>query len=337
MTSNTNTPSFNFSNTSVNPSDLKPHPLLDELGYANKSDSQFAEMMKYFDHYEHPVIDSENNVITHWVDVRAAIENCKKAIDCYTVEMNFEQLRRFILLKHKYNVKNLIASFKTAKYYEDYLTNDADGIQLAMSLTGTTREKIALLMHTSDATIKRLKEVGEKKLDKLGLIEQGYTSFKQVTDEIKAERLAAATAAKKAANQNKPDSPPVEEPVNKEYYEENKPASITDLPEPVYTESKDTEEYYEETEETKDTENTKDVPLGFTGGFFTIAGLGKFEMSVTNNVPSVLINGKEIPNMSYTAIADQKEINTAHSFVLSQPGKNAFCIQLTIENIFKAA
>ena len=337
-----------FTSTTANPNDLKPHQMLIEMGYGHTPDPYFIESLKYFNQYDKPVIDKENNVVTHLADVLAAKENGMVSLEVYQMQMTSSQLRRFIALKHKYHSRNLIASFNTIKFYEDYLANDEEGIKLSDSMTGTTREKIAMLMQTSDSTIKRIKEVGTLKADKLGLIEQGYTSFKQVTDEIKAERLAARTVERKAAmtaaeptpvNEYyvEPNANPIEnaEPVAQgEYYVADPAGNESD----VVPGGLADEPYYDGGETNEVLVHPTQPKFEDFNCMFSSAGLGQFEISVSDNVPTVTINGEELKNISYEVHVDEKNSNgTAHSFILSQPGKNALCIQLTVENLSKAA
>jgi hypothetical protein len=303
---NSNMTDLTFTPSIANPADLKAHPILIEMGYGRTADVYFIEAMKYFNHYDKPVVDMDNNVITHWSDVQAAVANCIAGMEIYRVDMTIIQLRRFIAMKHRYHRMDLIAGYNTVKFFEGYLTGDTDGIALAASMQGTTREKIANLMQTSDSTVKRLMEVGKHKFEKLGLIEEGYVSFKQVLDEIKAERLAEASDARKADSESVVDGQP--------YYE------------------------LDESDDRNETEEPIKPLFDDFNCIFSSGGLGQVEITVSNNVPTVVINGKELKNMSYEVLVDEQETNnTVHSFVLSQPGKNALCFQLTIENFSKAA
>ncbi len=364
-TNSSNFPNMNapeFVSITRNPIDLRIHTLLTEMGYNNTPDAFFIETSKLFNFYDSPVIDMENNVVTHAPDVLAAIANGVTSMIVYQVNMTSAQMRIFIALKHKYHSRNLIASFNTIKFYEEYLATNPEGIRLSASLEkDTTREKIAMLMQTSDSTIKRIKEVGENKFDQLGLIEQGHMSFKEAMGQIKSERMAASTAARNAAVEILPSltSP---EPTT-EYYSE--PAISVGIKNPTLTYP---ERYYEETEpaneisaleltpaqddlyyedggnlvndgsvKNEQTSNTPIIPE-FLAGTFTVTGYGTLEISVTDNIPTVTVNGKTIANMSYTPVLNRESENgVAQSFILSQPGKNGFNIQLTIENFSQAA
>lgn len=347
---NTNMTNLTFTASNANPRELTPHPILVEMGYGRIDDDvYFIETMKYFNHYDKPVVDSDNNVITHWSDVQAAVANDVADMEVYKVDMTVIHLRRFIAMKHRYHRMDLIASYNTAMFFEKYLTEDAEGIRLAESIGGkTTRENIALLMQTSDSTIARLKDVGLNAFDKLGLIEQGHASFKEVRAKIKADRMAAETAKRMAAQLIEPlqqttVAPNAEyvEPVEnldenvmtalpEEYYE---PTLADEVPEPIQS----TEPYYENSEENEIEKKAKPLFEDFNC-MFSSEGLGQFEINVTDNVPTVKVNGKELKNMSYEVLVDEKDSNgTVHSFVLSQPGKNALCFQLTVENVSKAA
>jgi predicted nucleotidyltransferase len=348
---NSNMANLLFTPAIANPVNLNAHPILIEMGYGRTADVYFIETMKYFNHYDKPVVDLDDNVITHWSEVQAAVANGIAQLEVYSVDMTVIQLRRFIALKHKYHRKDLIASFNTVKYFEQYLSEDAEGIRLAETMEGTLREKIAKLMQTSDSTVKRLKEVGLNAFDKLGLIEQGFTSFKQVTDQIKADRLAAKTAERKAATathvEPTPEGDDYIEPITNP---EDK--VILDVPGKYYvpnpTENDNigdkanngNEPYYSGDVEGNDNGNQMPAKPLFQdfNCMFSSEGVGLFEISVTDNIPTVTINGREIENMSYEPIVDSGNANgTTHSFVLSQPGKNALCIQLTVENLSKAA
>jgi hypothetical protein len=328
------------------------------MGYGRTADVYFIEAMKYFNHYDKPVVDMDNNVITHWSDVQAAVANCIAGMEIYRVDMTIIQLRRFIAMKHRYHRMDLIAGYNTVKFFEGYLTGDTDGIALAASMQGTTREKIANLMQTSDSTVKRLMEVGKHKFEKLGLIEEGYVSFKQVLDEIKAERLAEASDARKALQQVQSIQPRLPEPpsqLGESYYEqpdvEEEGNKMPSLPETFYEPAQEDEnsdsdsggdgQPYYELDESDDRNETEEPIKPLFDDFnciFSSGGLGQVEITVSNNVPTVVINGKELKNMSYEVLVDEQETNnTVHSFVLSQPGKNALCFQLTIENFSKAA
>lgn len=279
----------------------------------------------------------DNKIVTHSAEVLAAIENGMAQIEVYQADMTGNELRKFIALKHRYSVKNLQATYRTIRFLEDYLTSDDEGKKLAQTLKGTTRQKIASFLNTSDSTIKRVKYIGDNnRFDTLGLIEQGERSLKEVAYEIKLAKMNTKTQENK--DRDKPVVPNtnvIKSPVDDDREEDN------DI---EYEDSGDddiSEEYYIDPEDTGDnTAPATAIPsANFVNGTFNIEGMGKFEISVTDNVPSVTINGKTIRNISYQTISNREASETggSKSFILSQAGKNGLCIQLTVENISKAA
>lgn len=286
-----------FIPVTINPNDLMIHPVLIEMAYDNRPDENYIRAMDIFNHYEKPVIDLNNNIITHCADVIAAQKNGLTEIEVYRVALNEQQLRMFISLKHTYCKENIIATYKTIKYYEDYLTKNKDGKELANALPfDTTREKIAALMQTSDSTIKRVKEIGDNKPEKLGLINEKETCIKHVLNEIKLERMAN-NQKKKQQNDDLPE-------IQHFNYSEA-PAK----------------------------------PLNLISGMFNLEGVGAVELNISDNKPSMKVNGAEIKGLCYQPIINREDSENTGSqtFSVSQNKKNGLSIQVTIENFLLAA
>lgn len=282
----------------INPNDLVIHPVLVEMAYDNRPDENYIKAMDIFNHYEKPVIDLSNNIITHCADVIAAQKNGLTEIEVYRVALNEQQLRMFISLKHTYCKENIIATYKTIKYYEDYLTKDAGGQELAKTIPfDTTREKIAALMQTSDSTIKRVKEIGDNKPEKLGLINENETSMKHVLNEIKLERMANNQKKKEQHNDDMPET--------QDFNYSEAPAK----------------------------------PLNLICGIFNVEGVGAVELSISDNKPSMKVNGSEIKGLTYQPIINREdnESTGSQTFSISQNKKNGVSIQVTIENFLLAA
>jgi hypothetical protein len=337
-----------FTSITVNPNNLAPHALLTEMGYNDKSDIFFAGALKYFNHYECAVIDMDNKVLTHSAEVEAAVANGVTEMTVYRVDLNDLEIRKLIAVKHKYNMKDLLASFNTITFYEDYLKNKTEGIKLSTILTGDINDKIAALIHTSASTVKRLKQVGEKKLHMLGLIQESEKSFKEVLLEIKLERMADNQKAEADKAAKKPEAdisvPTVNtgggEADDEEYYSE--PATDQagmDLYEDDNDSYDDADSSPIDTPPTAYVETATEGNYEFSKGSMTLSGLGDLMIGFTDNIPQLYFNGKLIPNISYEAITnrDSEENGTARSFVFKQPGKKGISIQLTVENLPKAA
>jgi len=112
-----------FRITIANPQNLKLHPLLSEMGCDNKADEFFkAEKENLGCKSERPIIDTDNNVLTHSADVLYAQENGDESMEVFVVELSDIQRRRLIAHKNRYNQKNLAASFETSKFFKGYLT-----------------------------------------------------------------------------------------------------------------------------------------------------------------------------------------------------------------------
>src|SRR5690606_19286941 len=197
-----------FKAATVNPQDLSVHPLLLETGFNFTPDQYFIDALKDLGLYERPII-MENKVLTHCAEVLAAQANNVTDMDVCIVNMTEMELRLLISLKHKYYEKDLIKSYQNIKFYEDYLNNNAEGIDLAETLKGDINDKIAKLMYTSAPSIKRLKRVGDHKYEKLGLIQQRELSMKEVLYEIRMEKMALNQETKKAEDKKSKKGPDV--------------------------------------------------------------------------------------------------------------------------------
>src|SRR5690606_20916808 len=125
-----------------------------------------------------PIV-ADDKILTHCAEVLAAQANGVTALDAFIVNMTEIELRLLIALKHKYNIADLFKSYHSIKFYEDYLNSHVEGIELAKTLKGDINDKIAMLMHASAPTIKRLKRIGDHKYEKLGLIQQRELSMKE--------------------------------------------------------------------------------------------------------------------------------------------------------------
>jgi len=332
-----------FTATTVNPNVLTPHSYLVDMGYYNKSDAFFSAAVKYFNHYDAPVIDKDMHILTHSAFVEAAIANGVEEMKVYQVDLSDLDVRRLIATMHKYHRKDLIASYKTIKYYEDYLKCNKDGIALAASLKGDINDQIAVLMQTSSPTIKRLKRVGDYNLHMLGLIEQSEKSFKEVLYEIKLKgmeentnrraALAAETAAEQQTTNTHETAGEVDSENNvEEYYQE--PSCH-----PEENEEGETATDQQEPCGSITTSTITKAACDFTKGDMSIAGIGELAIGTTGDIPYLTINGKKIDGCVYETIVnrDSEANGVVQSFIFRQPTKDGICIQLTIENFKKAA
>ncbi len=334
---------FNFTTKTVKVSDLKIHELLEELGYKLKLEDVFSDTAAYFNFYKKPVVDKSNNVITNSAEVLAAQKNGLKTIEVFECDLNGEDLRRFISFTHKYHRKNLVATYKAIKFYENYL-GTAEGIELAKSIGGnSTREKIAKLLQTSDSTVKRVKQVGEKRPHSLPLIQNRDMSFEEVIYDIKKERLA------KKVNEEENSSTYNEDDLTEQDYVAVEQDIKDDFTDSTTNDESDDfkEEDFESTESPKPTskKQTKVIPLSgseasnekpqilkLLKAALEIEGLGKIDIQNVDGRPAIFFNGQNLQDVEYEMIDNPsmyRDSNTT-SFVLSQ--SNGFSINLTIEN-----
>lgn len=331
----------NFVLETVNPNDLKAHSLLTEMGFDNKPDAVYIQTANLFKYYEKPVVDCKNNIITHSAEVFAAIANGVTEIEVYKTDMTEMDFRTFMLLKHTYNIKNLIATYSTINFYLDYFKNDEQGILIAESMKGKTTTKIACLMQTSDSTIKRVKTVGDYDISKLGLIEQGYLSFKEVEVEIKKKQLMD-NAAKRKAESDQPGSGTENPNLQGEYYE-SPGEELGNDETPVATEP-----YYgnEETEipnvsrvNTWTQSVTSQVSQNLLNSYMNFEGFGEIEITMNEQSPVVKHNGEVITDLTYTGIVNREDSGSggSKSFIIAQKGKLGKSIQITLENFPNAA
>lgn len=315
---------LNFRKTTINPAELIVHPLLSELGYDYKPTEYFTEMLKENGLYERIIITEQNQILSNCADVLAAAENGETTIDVCQVNFTEMQIRFLILHKHKYHVKNLFASYKTAKFLRTYLTEDPEGLVLANSLLGDINVKIAHLMHTSDSTIKRLLRVGDERPSSLGLIDEGHTSFKEVLDKIKLEHL------KNKSSKGNRDADGQDQS-NSRFEEANSDApsqgtmGLEDAPSAPNLDK----------QEQKASSNA----VNFEPGISSIEGYPAFSFNITSNNVEFFVDGKRIKKLVLDRfiVRETEDNGRAETFVISDQKHNGFYMSLTIQNMKKAA
>lgn len=329
-----NTPKF--TPVTIAPNTLTAHDLLTGMGHNHKADKFYTDMIKEFGHYEHPVIDRNNRVITHHAEVEAAVANGVKEMEVYQVDMDDLQLRLFIAMKHKYHIKDTVAVYRSIQFYEDYLVNHPEGITLSERLGGRMSEKIAQLLHTSDSTVKRIKRIGEYKLHWLGLIENGELGMKEAIDRIKEETMIGHMQQRKEARELQTHFPGQEAGNGPD----NRYDQVT-LPDPGIQQ--------DHTVQVMTIEKQASGQEGGVAGSaakstvrplcdlsvpdFYIQGFGGLEVRMNRNIPLVSINGKELSDLSFEQITnrDSAETGIARSFVIRQNSKHGIKISLTVD------
>jgi hypothetical protein len=326
---------FTFIKRVVDPSKLYVHPKLSELGFDHRPDMIFTSMLKEFGLYERAVIDSNGAIITHSAEVLAAVENGVKEIDVYEVDMPLTSLMLFILLKHKYSKKNLIASYKIAAFLRDNIDLLNDLTSGFPTANGDYNVQIAIVMQTSDSTVKRLLRVGDKAYEKLGLIQEGETSFKQVIDALKLEQLQRKTEERRQSMGNSQVSP-------------IRSTSTIDTVEVTSVSEEDGGSDKEEQlpDDTKSDDNEVSVsnqtntgPIIFSSADMTFVGFGNVQINSTSQGTGIKINGKAVQDadlFTYTKRDEDGNIKS-DSFVIEERKKDGILIQITVSNYSNAA
>lgn len=326
---------FTFIKKVVDPSNLYVHPKLSELGFDHRPDMIFTNMLKEFGLYERAVIDSNGAIITHSAEVLAAVENGVKELDVYEVDMPLTSLMLFILLKHKYSKKNLIASYKIAAFLRDNIDLLDEVTSGFPGVKGDFNAQIAVVMQTSDSTVKRLLRVGDNAYEKLGLIQEGETSFKQVIDALKLEQLQRKTEERRQHMENSKASPvrstsnidTVE--VTSVSEEEGGPDKEEQLPDDIKSDDN----------EVSASNQTNTGPIIFSSADMTFAGFGNLQINSTSQGTGIKINGKAVQDadlFTYTKRDEDGNI-LSDSFVIEERKKNGIQIQITVSNYSNAA
>lgn len=318
-----------FTLRTVNPNTLKAHASLSSMGHAYETNAVFNAVKAYFNHYNQPVVDLDNNVLSHYVDVQAAVANGKSKIEVLQVALSEMDVLKFILTEHKYHLRNAIASYETADYWRNYLDKDPDGIKLAKTMKGKTADKIAELMHTSDSSIKRLLRVGDNAPEKLGLIANGETSLKEVIDELNAEKHKGTLVANDADPADN-----VEEKEQNTAQEEVKQVATSYTP-PTQTPALQ----FDKPTTTSKPKGNFDEPTSTDGlmEFTTGIRFGNTAISVdvVEGKPKLFVNGKELRNVSYDVVVNREDEQSGSttSFIFEEAKSGGVAIQITIENL----
>jgi len=329
------------------------------MGCDNKADEFFkAEKENLGCKSERPIIDTDNNVLTHSADVLYAQENGDESMEVFVVELSDIQRRRLIAHKNRYNQKNLAASFETSKFFKGYLTETEEGRLFAESLPGkSTRQKVAGLLNTSDSTIKRLWFVGDVTPEEFGLINENNSSLKEAEEKIKLTLWKKQQdEAKRIAQEEKnncEDKTGTIEPngdTNNDTGEEIHTTISTPPTDPEPTncapnkpepdadqQTKGREVYFgnesiDEPEE--ECQNATATSYSFSKSYIEIEGMGRFAVNVTNDTAELLVNGKAIDGVQYMPIANQdpKKFANVHSFAFQEPKHKGLNIQIIITN-----
>jgi hypothetical protein len=328
---------FKFSTVTVDPKTLNVHEMLETLGYNFQPSQTFIESAKHFGFYKKPVVDNDNNVVFNSAEVLAAQKNEVRALQVFVCDMTAHELRRFIAFTHTYHKTDVVGTFNTIKFYESYFKTE-EGILLYRSTEGkTTRDKIARLMHTCDGTIKRIKRIGELKPHKLGLIQEGELSYKEVLTEIKLEQMAKKQVNKKVEREDatSPDNItpggqgetqsatriiPLPTPMNERTTTEEEEITISDKPGrliPIPSQSHTA------------------PSLEIRKSSFDIKGLGVLSIDNTGKEPIVTLDGKSLGQTEFDSFTNpQAGQNSTVSFVFSVI--NGFTISISVENIQQA-
>ncbi len=308
---------LNFIKKTIKPSLLSIHPLLSELGHAHEPTPYFSAMLKENGLYERIIVTPKNEILSNSADALAAINNNEDNIEVCEIDMSEMQIRFLILQKHSYHRKNLFASYNTAKFLRQYLASDPEGIRLANSIKGDINVKIGHLMHTSDSSIKRLLRVGDLDSGKFGLIEEGHTSFKEVLDGFKLERMKKSAGLKEMPR------------------EESQEATKRDILDIPLTEN---DTLIVAVTNLKTPPNT--IPLGKSEpGICRIKGYPSFSFDITDNNIDFMVDGKKIKKvkMDRFVVRDSKENGYAETFIISDDKHNGFCLTMTFQNLKNAA
>jgi ParB-like chromosome segregation protein Spo0J len=362
---NQNMNQLDFVLSTANPQNLKLHPLLSRMGCNNKPDEFFkAEKENLGCKSERPIIDTDNNVLTHSADVLYAQENGVDSIEVYVVELSDIQRRRLIAHKNRYNQKHLSASYETSIFFKNYLNDTEEGKLFAESLPGkSTRSKVAGLLNTSDSTIKRLWFVGDSLPEEFGLINENNSSLKEAEEKIKLMKWKKEVAeakkqdeVKKAAqdekgksteeSEAKEENPNPDDDTNEEI---KPPVSTPSLTQqlPISTRITPKEDADKETNEDQvffgvdsvdepqeECQDPTATSYSFSKSYIEIEGMGRFAVNVTNDTAELTVNGKTINGVQYIPIANQNPLKFANvnSFVFQEPKHKGLNIQIIVSN-----
>jgi len=358
---NMKTPEFIL--TKVNPKDLQIHPILSGMGFANRPDEFFnAERLNLGCKFECPIVDTQNNVLTHSADVIAAQEQGTISMEVYVVELDDIQKRRLIAHKHYYNKQNLTASYETSIFFKSYMTENPEGMLFASTLPGkTTRQKVAGLLNTGDSTIKRLWFVGDNLPEEFGLINENNSSLKQAEEKIKlmkwkkeqAEILKTPMPAVTDCTPSAPDNTGVANQLPAD--DENVSFEPNSNPQPkptspqinsntkAITNGKDDEDGDSENDPNElsqvECTNSTSSSYSFSKSSIEIAGMGQFSVNVTENVAEVVVNGKAIEGITYLPLVDLNPLKfgNVNSFVFQENRHKGLNIQIIISNFPRKA
>jgi len=191
------------------------------------------------------------------------------------------------------------------------------------------------VMQTSDSTVKRLLRVGDNAYEKLGLIQEGETSFKQVIDALKLEQLQRKTEERRQHMENSKASP-VRSTSNIDTVEVTSVSEEDGGP--------DKEEQIPDDIKSNDNEvsasnQTNTGPIIFSSANMTFAGFGNLQINSTSQGTGIKINGKAVQDavlFTYTKRDEDGNI-LSDSFVIEERKKNGIQIQITVSNYSNAA
>lgn len=321
-----------------------------------------------------PVVDRDGNVLTNFGKVLAAQKNGDTTIEVLEADLDEITKRRFLLQAYRFTEWHPADAYKMAIYLKEAVKEHPYWKILADSLSLTdTRAIVANLMHTSDATIKRLWRIGNERPSWFALIAQGEASIKE------AERKVALDAGKKNKQQPTPIQPPV--PCLEPEQEENtQPEGLSESgdrfnefecfdEEPIEHGVGDEEPLPKkdgEADDRNEDPNGSKLPIGDTPdpligegqavvptrdgvqfvelnypsikGKLKIDGMGTFYMDTTGLVPYVRLGDVQIPNMQFTQITtgSGNQYSDTQSFLLNEKDiPKGLCIQVIISNYDK--
>lgn len=310
---------LHFSQKTADITKTQPHSVLKEYELDFVPNDYFIGMLKKYGLYERPILDMDGNAITHYADIMAARANGDKQLEVYEVDMDELELKLFILSKHTYCIKKVKRSFQIAAFYRDYLTTNTEGIKLAKTIKGNINVKIAHLMGTSESTVKRLLYIGQsRKADEhFNMIEEGNKSLQETRGLVNEELNSTPTSKEDGdgdKNEVKEDEATEVEPNGKR--DSNDIDKIVNLI-PV----------------------TPDKPIQLQGNSIKVNDNIISYGFDTEGKPFIEKDGKRLDDIHVSEIIhrDSRRNGKVKSIILTQRAVNGVSIQITVENIDKAA
>lgn len=285
---------FNYTKETRKISDLQVHPLIQKFLGNTSLKEAYLEGIKYYGHFELPIITKKNEVLTHVLDFLAAKALKQENMEVVICNLEESELPMFAILKHLTQAKNYLGIYDAIGFFTDYFKTDVEGMAWAGRIKGDMDDRLAFVLGCSASQVKRIRTIGNKKPAELGLIQQGQRTFQEVLDQIRDDESKGGeegipTAAPKA---------PIGGPSRAQ----------------TKTQTSNSYQYFTAT-------------ISYCGG-------DQVEVTVSENAKKVVVNGKEIADLRYKYFGDDDNgKNTeAYSHVFCPEKVNDASYQFILEN-----